>query len=74
MSELRNRVVQVSRFGGPEGLEVVEAPLRTPGCGQVRVRVLAPGLEYTDVLIRRHLYPQTSQRRPPFASGYASCR
>ena len=70
MSELRNRVVQVSRFGGPEGLEVVDAPLPAPRRGEVRVHVLASGLEYTDVLIRRHLYPQTSRRRPPFALGY----
>ncbi|SEB25785.1 medium chain dehydrogenase/reductase family protein [Variovorax sp. YR216] len=70
MNELRNRVVQVSGFGGPEALEVVDAPLPVPGRGEVRVRVLASGLEYTDVLIRRHLYPQTSQRRPPFALGY----
>jgi len=43
---------------------MVDAPLPVPGSGEVRVRVLALGLEYTDVLIRRHLYPQTSQRRP----------
>jgi NADPH:quinone reductase-like Zn-dependent oxidoreductase len=36
----------------------------------VRVRVLASGLEYTDVVIRRHLYPQTMRRRPPFTLGY----
>ena len=36
----------------------------------MRVRVLASGLEYTDVLIRRHLYPQTMHRRPPFVMGY----
>ena len=41
MEKLRNRVVQVSRFGGPEGLEVVDAPLPTAGRGEVRVRVLA---------------------------------
>src|SRR6185369_11614391 len=70
MSELHNRVVQVSHFGGPEGLEVVDAPLPKAGPGEVRIRVLASGLEYTDVLIRRHRYPQTSQRRPPFALGY----
>ena len=62
----RNRVVQVSRFGGPDGLEVVDAPLPTAGRGEVRVRVLASSLEYTDVVIRRHLYPQTMRRRPPF--------
>jgi NADPH:quinone reductase-like Zn-dependent oxidoreductase len=27
-------------------------------------------LEYTDVVIRRHLYPQTMARRPPFVVGY----
>ena len=31
MSEPRNRVVQVKRFGGPEELEVVDAPLPKVG-------------------------------------------
>jgi NADPH:quinone reductase-like Zn-dependent oxidoreductase len=66
----RNRVVQVSRFGGPDGLEVVDAPMPTAGRGEVRVRVLASSLEYTDVVIRRHLYAQTMRRRPPFVLGY----
>ncbi len=70
MREPRNRVVQVRRFGGPDELEVVDAPLPTAGRGEVRVRVLASGLEYTDVVIRRHLYPQTMRRRPPFVLGY----
>src|ERR1051326_5683120 len=65
MSEPRNRVVQLRRFGGAENLEVIDAPLPTAGEGEVRVRVLASGLEYTDVPIRRHLYPQTAARRPP---------
>ena len=68
--ELRNRVVQLRRFGEPDALEVVDAPLPVPGPGEVRVRVLASGLEYTDTLIRRHLYPQTAARRPPFVMGY----
>jgi len=70
MTEARNRVVEVTRFGGPEGLEVVDAALPTARRGEVRVRVLASGMEYTDVLIRRHLYPQTMRRRPPFVMGY----
>src|SRR5262249_56669677 len=70
MTELRNRVVQVRRFGGPDELEVDEAPLPTAGRGEVRVRVLASGVEYTDVVIRRHVYPQTMGRRPPFVLGY----
>ncbi|MGY8677607.1 medium chain dehydrogenase/reductase family protein [Bradyrhizobium sp. UFLA05-153] len=70
MIEPRNRVVQLRRFGGPEELEVVDAPLPTAGADEVRVRVLASGLEYTDTLIRRHLYPQTASRRPPLVMGY----
>ena len=70
MIEPRNRVVQLRRYGGPEELEVVDAPLPTAGPGEVRIRVLASGLEYTDTLIRRHLYPQTASRRPPFVVGY----
>jgi NADPH2:quinone reductase len=70
MNEPRNRVVQLRRFGGPEELEVVDAPLPAAGRGEVRVRVLASSIQYTDVLIRRRLYPQTSFRRPPFVMGY----
>jgi NADPH:quinone reductase-like Zn-dependent oxidoreductase len=70
MMEQRNRVVQVSRFGDPERLEVVDARLPTAGQGEVRVRVLASSLNYTEVLIRRHLYPQTMRLRPPFVMGY----
>src|SRR5690349_24996840 len=70
MKDSRNRVVQVRRFGGPDELEAVDAPLPTAGRGEVRVRVLSSSVEYTDVLIRRHLYPQTMRRQPPFVLGY----
>jgi Alcohol dehydrogenase GroES-like domain len=40
------------------------------GRGEMRVRVLASSVQCTDVLIRRHLYPQTMYRRPPFVMGY----
>ena len=40
MRDARNRVVKVRRFGGPDGLEVVDTPLPTAGWGEVRVRVL----------------------------------
>lgn len=66
----RNRVVEIERYGGAEGLSIVDAALPTAGPGEVRVRVLASSLEYTDVVIRRHLYPQTMRRRPPFVLGY----
>ena len=49
---------------------MVNAPMPTAQRGEVRVRVLASGIEYTDVPIRRHLYLQTMFRRPPFVMGY----
>ena len=58
------------RYGDADGLEVIEEPLPTAKRGEVRVRVLASSLQYTDVLIRRHLYPQTARRRTPFTLGY----
>jgi len=70
MVEPRNRVVQLSHFGGPEGLQIVDIPLPSPGPGEVRVRVLASSINYTEVLIRRHLYPQTAARQLPFVMGY----
>jgi NADPH:quinone reductase-like Zn-dependent oxidoreductase len=68
--EPRNRAVELRHFGGADGLAVVDTPIPTPGRGEVRVRVLASGLEYTDVVIRRHLYPQTMRRKTPFVMGY----
>jgi NADPH:quinone reductase-like Zn-dependent oxidoreductase len=66
----RNRVVQVSRYGGPNVIEVAEAPMPQAGPGEVRVRVLASSIVYTDVPIRRHAYPQTMALKPPFVLGY----
>ena len=70
MREPRNRVVQIRRFGDPDVIEVVDAPLPTAGRSEVRVRVLASSVEYTDVTIRRHVYAQTAALRPPFILGY----
>lgn len=64
-----NPVVRVRQFGGPEGLEVVDASMPQARRHEVRVRVLASSVEYTDVTIRRHLYPWV-RRRPPFVMGY----
>jgi len=70
MHAQRNRVVQVSRFGGPEVIEVADAPLPQAGPGEVRVRVLASSIVYTDITIRRHVYAQTMALKPPFVLGY----
>ena len=38
MIEPRNRVVRVRRFGGPDELEVVDAPLPAAARDEVRLR------------------------------------
>ena len=69
MSEPRNLVVQVRRFGDPDELQVTKVPVPTAARGEIRVRTLASSIEYTDVTIRRPLYPLVC-RRPPFVMGY----
>jgi NADPH:quinone reductase-like Zn-dependent oxidoreductase len=70
MAQPVNRVVQVRRFGGPEEIEVADAPMPVPGVGEVRVRVLASSVVYPDVTIRRHLYAQTMGLKAPLVLGY----
>jgi NADPH:quinone reductase-like Zn-dependent oxidoreductase len=64
----RNARVVVTGLGGPEVLKWVEEELPVPAAGQVRVRVLATGVAYADILMRRGLYPGTP--RFPFVPGY----
>ena len=70
MTEPRNQAAQIMRHGSADEIRVVDVPLPIAGRGEVRVRVLASGIEYTDVVIRRHLYAQTMFLRPPFVLGY----
>ncbi|MDR3510041.1 MAG: quinone oxidoreductase [Caulobacteraceae bacterium] len=49
--------VQATRAGGPEVLEVVDAPVRDPKPGQIRIRHKAIGLNFIDTYIRSGLYP-----------------
>src|SRR6476646_7986258 len=70
MTTTLDRTIQLTRFGDADGLEIVDIPMPEPGPGEVRVRVLASSLNYTDVLIRKHLYPQTAPRHVPFVMGY----
>lgn len=64
---MMKRVV-VPRYGGPEVLRVVEEDEPIPGPGQVRVRVLAAGVSFTDTLLRAGTYP--GGPKPPFTPGY----
>lgn len=52
------KAVQVSRFGGPEVLEVVDLAMPAPGPGEVLLRHTAIGLNFIDTYHRSGLYPQ----------------
>lgn len=51
------RAVVITRFGGPEVLEIREVPVPEPGPGEVLVRVHAVGLNRADILQRKGHYP-----------------
>ena len=62
--------VVITEFGGPEVLQMVErAALPEPGPGQVRVKVLTASASFTDIMVRKGLYPGV-QTEPPFPPGY----
>lgn len=62
------RCITVPRLGGPERLTVVEVPRPEPALGEVRVRALAAGVSYPDLLMREGTYPEGPT--PPFTPGY----
>ncbi|MFK7992200.1 MAG: medium chain dehydrogenase/reductase family protein [Sandaracinaceae bacterium] len=64
-----NTKVRFLHYGGPECLAIVEEPPPVPGRGEVRVRVEASSVQFTDTLIRRGLYPMLKDR-PPLTPGY----
>ena len=62
--------IRISRFGGPEVLELAEEPtIPDPDAGEVRIKVLAAGTGFTDSFIRRGRYPDFKGPLP-FTPGY----
>jgi NADPH2:quinone reductase len=61
--------VVVDHYGGPEVLTVVEADDPRPGPGEVRVKVLAAGVSFTDSQLRAGTYIPGGPK-PPFTPGY----
>ena len=51
------KAIQISEFGGPEVMKLVEVNVGDPGPGEVRIRQEACGINYIDVYHRTGLYP-----------------
>jgi NADPH:quinone reductase len=65
---MKNKRVVVSRYGGPDTLEVVEEECPEPERGEARVRVLAAGVSLPDVMMREGIHPETP--KVPFTPGW----
>lgn len=61
--------IVVTQFGGPEVLELKTFPsLPEPGPGEVRIRVEAASVSFTDIMLRKGIYFE--QEEAPFTPGY----
>ncbi|MBZ5570337.1 MAG: NADPH:quinone oxidoreductase family protein [Acidobacteriia bacterium] len=65
------KAIVISRLGGPEVLEIQDAPEPLPVPGQELVRVQAGGLNFADVLTACGGYPGTP--KPPLIAGREFC-
>jgi NADPH2:quinone reductase len=61
------RAIQVSEFGGPEVLELVELPQPQPGDGEVLVRIARAGINFADTHQTRDDY--LAKAELPFIPG-----
>lgn len=57
----------VTKYGGPEVLEIRDLPRPIPGDGQILARVRAIGLNFADLFARMGVYPHTPPA--PFVPG-----
>jgi len=63
------RAVGITRFGGPEVLQIVERPVPEPGPGEVRIRVAAATVNPTDTVLRSGRHGAPDGLEPPYVPG-----
>ena len=68
MVATKNARMVITGLGGPEVFKWVEEDMPVPAPGHVRVKVIAAGVAFADILMRHGLYPGTPAF--PFAPGY----
>ena len=65
---MKHTRIIVSRYGGPDALQVIEEERPEPKRGEVQVRVLAAGVSLPDVMMREGIHPETPAL--PFTPGW----
>ena len=64
---MKYKRVVISSFGGPKVLQVIEDELQEPQNGEARMKIVAAGVAWGDILKRQGLGLGV---RPPFTPGY----
>jgi len=62
------RQIVISKFGGPDVLQIREGKDPEPSDGEVCINVKAIGINFADILARKGLYPDAP--KPPCVVGY----
>ena len=65
---MKHTRVIVTRYGGPEALQLLEEECPEPRTGEARVRVLAAGVSLPDIMAREGIHPETPPA--PFTPGW----
>jgi NADPH:quinone reductase-like Zn-dependent oxidoreductase len=61
------KAVQLSRFGDPDALEIIELPIPSPEPSEVLIRIRAAGVNFFKTLVRQNRYAVTPKL--PIVSG-----
>src|SRR5215207_11077777 len=68
---MKYKHIVISQFGGPENLLLAEDELLEPRANEVRVKVLAAGVSFADILLRKGVHPESwNLGRTPFTPGW----
>jgi NADPH:quinone reductase-like Zn-dependent oxidoreductase len=68
---MKYKHIVIPRFGGPENLILAEDELLEPQANEVRVKVLAAGVSFADILMRKGVHPESwNLGRTPFTLGW----
>jgi NADPH2:quinone reductase len=65
---VKNERILITRLGTPDVLQMVVQDLPDPKPGEVRVKILATGVSFADILMRRGLYRPVPPL--PYPPGY----
>ena len=65
---MRHTRIIVTRYGGPDVLQVLQEECREPTTGEVRVKVLAAGVSLPDLMAREGIHPETPA--VPYTPGW----